>query len=116
MSRSLGQENHRARVLIDRCLVRNFLDVNVEDSACRQVVGFRVHEVAFEDNLDPGAVLRDGENDTGGVFNRRDRFFSASVIHIARIEAFHSLRNFLRHINHGASIREIALSFCVLYG
>jgi hypothetical protein len=37
-----------------------------------------VHQVAFEEKLDPGAVLGDAENDAGGVLDRSDRFFAAN--------------------------------------
>jgi hypothetical protein len=37
-----------------------------------------VHQIAFEEKFDPGAVLRDAENDARGVFDRSDRFFGTN--------------------------------------
>src|SRR5262245_66639704 len=64
------EEDHRARVLIDSGFVRNFFHVDIEDRAGGKIDGLGVHEVAFEEELDPTAVFGHAEYDTGSVFDR----------------------------------------------
>jgi len=39
-----------------------------------------VHQITFEEKFDPGAVLRDAENDAGSAFDRRDPLLAASPL------------------------------------
>ena len=48
-------------------------------AAGRQIDGLGVHQIAFEENFDPVAVLGNGENDAGGVFDRRDQLLPVAV-------------------------------------
>ena len=70
------EQNHRAGMFVDRGLMRNFFDVNIEHATGRQVDGLSVHQIAFEENLDPVAILGNRENETGGVLNRRDQLLA----------------------------------------
>ena len=68
------EEDHRARVFVDSGFVRNFFHVDIEDGAGGKIDGLGVHQVAFEEKLDPTAVFGHAEYDTGGVFDRVDNF------------------------------------------
>jgi hypothetical protein len=68
------EEDHRARVLVDSGFVRNFFYVDIEDGAGGKIDGLGVHQVAFEEKLDPTAVFGDPEYDAGGVFDRVNNF------------------------------------------
>src|SRR5688572_28441712 len=77
-------------MFVDRRLVRNLFDVNVEDRTGRQIDGLRMHQIAFEENFDPVTIFSHGENYTGGVFERRNqllagiRRISHEFAHLAR--------------------------------
>jgi hypothetical protein len=58
--------------------MRDVLYIDVEHRSAGQVDGPGVHQIAFEEKFDPGAVLRDAENEAGGVFDRSDRFFGTN--------------------------------------
>jgi hypothetical protein len=70
------EQNHRAGMFVNGCFMGNLFDVNVEHAAGRQVDGLSVHQIAFEENFDPVAILGDRENETGGVLNRRDQLLA----------------------------------------
>jgi hypothetical protein len=72
------KKNHRARMFIDRCLMRNLFDVNVEDPTGRQIDGLRMHQITFEENFDPVTIFSDGDNHAGGILYRCDQFFAVS--------------------------------------
>jgi hypothetical protein len=57
--------------------VRNFFYVDIEDGAGGKIDGLGVHQVAFEEKLDPAPVFGDPEYDTGGVFDRVNNFVVA---------------------------------------
>jgi hypothetical protein len=56
-------------MFVNGCFMGNLFDVNVEHAAGRQVDGLSVHQIAFEENFDPVAILGNRENETGGVLN-----------------------------------------------
>jgi hypothetical protein len=58
--------------------MRDILYIDIEHRTAGQVDGLGVHQITFEEEFDPGAVLRHAENDAGGAFDRRDRFFAAN--------------------------------------
>jgi hypothetical protein len=72
------KKNHRARMFIDRCLMRNLFDVNVEDPTGRQIDGLRMHQITFEENFDPVTIFSDGDNHAGGILYRSDQFFAVN--------------------------------------
>jgi len=67
-----GEENHGAGMLVDRCFMGNFLDIEIENRIPREVDGFGVHEIAFEKKFDPTPILRDAENQAGGISDTFD--------------------------------------------
>jgi hypothetical protein len=73
----VSENNHRARMLVDRGFMRDLFDVDVEHPARRQIDRPGVHQIAAEKDFDPVAVLSNGENDAGSVLDGRDRFFAA---------------------------------------
>ena len=70
------EKNHRAGMFVDGRLVGNLFDVNVEHAAGRQVDGLSVHQIPFEENLDPVAILGNRENEAGGVLNRGNQLLA----------------------------------------
>src|SRR3989304_6052699 len=73
------EKNHRARVFVNRSLMRDILYIDIEHRTAGQVDGLDVHQIAFEEEFDPGAVLRHAENDASGVFDRSDELLAASL-------------------------------------
>jgi len=67
-----GEENHGAWMLVDRSFMGNFLDIEIENRIPREVDGFGVHEIAFEKKFDPTPILRDAENQAGGISDTFD--------------------------------------------
>jgi len=76
----VSENNHRARVFIDRGLMRDLFNVDVEHPTRRQIDCFGVHQIAAEKDFDPVAIFGYGENDAGSVLDRRDRFFAAGQL------------------------------------
>src|SRR5262245_36217646 len=68
------EKDHRARVLVDSGFVRNFFYVDIEDGAGGKIDGLGVHQVAFEEKLDPTAVVGNPAYDNDGVFDRVKNF------------------------------------------
>jgi len=68
------EEDHRARVFVDGGFVGNFFHVDIENGAGGKIDGLGMHQVAFEEKLDPTAVFGDPEYDAGGVFDRVNNF------------------------------------------
>lgn len=74
------EKDHRAWMFVDGGLVGNCLDVDIENQAAGQIDGLRMHEVAFEEKLDPTAILGDPDYDTSGVSHAFEELFTATWI------------------------------------
>src|ERR1044071_7908625 len=72
------EENHRAWMFVNGRFMRHFLDVDIEDSSLREIYGFGMHEIAFEEHFYPAAVLGDSENNPGGISDDFDRLVRRS--------------------------------------
>jgi hypothetical protein len=72
------EKDHRAWMFVDGGFVGNCLDVDIENQAAGQIDGLRMHEVAFEEKLDPTAILGDPEYDTRGVSHALEELFTAT--------------------------------------
>lgn len=64
------EEDHRARMFVHGRFVGNFFYVDIEDGAGGKIDGLGVHQVAFEEKLDPAAVFGDSQYDAGDAFDR----------------------------------------------
>jgi hypothetical protein len=71
-----GEKDHGAGMFVDRGFVGNFFDIDIEDGTPREIDGFGVHKVAFEEKLDPTPILRDAENQAGGIPDAFDQLFA----------------------------------------
>jgi hypothetical protein len=71
-----GEKDHGAGMFVDRGFVGNFFDIDIEDGTPREIDGFGVHKVAFEEKLDPTPILRDAENQAGGISDTFDQLFA----------------------------------------
>jgi hypothetical protein len=70
-------------VFVDGGFMRNFFYVDIEDRAGGKTDSLSVHQVAFEEKLDPTAVLGNPEDETGGVLDRVNKLIAvgASIAH-----------------------------------
>jgi hypothetical protein len=71
-----GEKDHGAWMFVDSGFVGNFLYIDIEDAPHREVDGFGVHEITFEEKLDPTPILRDAENQASGISDTFDQFFA----------------------------------------
>jgi hypothetical protein len=71
-----GEKDHGAWMFVDSGFVGNFLYIDIEDAPHREVDGFGVHEITFEEKLDPTPILRDAENQAGGISDTFDQLFA----------------------------------------
>ena len=71
------EKDHGARMFVNRSLVGNLFDVDIEDAAHGKVNGLGVHEIALKEELDPTSILRNPQDQTGGVSHLFDEFFPA---------------------------------------
>jgi hypothetical protein len=71
-----GEKDHGAWMFVDSGFVGNFLYIDIEDGTLGQVDGFGMHEITFEEKLDPTPILRDAENQAGGISDTFDQLFA----------------------------------------
>jgi hypothetical protein len=70
-----AKNHHRARVFIQRRFMRDLLDENIKQGVSRQVNGLRMHQVSFEEDLDPDVVFRDTKNNPACVLYPINQLF-----------------------------------------
>jgi len=55
--------------------MRHSFDIDIENSPARESDGLGVHQIAFEERLDPGAIFRHSDDDAGGISDRCKMIF-----------------------------------------
>ena len=71
-----GEKDHDPWMFVERSLVGNFLYIDIEDGTSRQVDGFGVHQIAFEEKLYPIPILGDAENQPCGISDAVDQLLA----------------------------------------